>query len=374
MRFMKFLFHPCLKFVLPALFLPLISFAPGQKETRETIKIGLLIPDRCSIAAKNGAELAIRKANDIGGQTKYLFQLIVRSMEGPWGTGSKQAVTLVFDENVVAILGSHDGRNAHLVEQVSAKSRVVFLSAWSGDPTLSQAFVPWFFNSIFNDIQIADALIDEIYIKRSLDKIAVISDDSYDSGSTFKNFLKQAENSGKQVPILFKFNDTTQDLKDISGRLKKGDIDCIILFVQAPAAFRIIELLRLNNLNQPVYATLNLLDENKSPGPDFKYYENVRFASSEILAGKKGELFAKEYRKQFGNIPGAVAAYAFDGMNLLIEAIRKAGTEREGIQKALRDIKYDGVTGTIQFDENGNRKGVPVFVEIKKGILVIAGR
>ncbi len=122
-------------------------------------------------------------------------------MEGPWGTGSKQAVTMIFDENVVAILGSHDGRNAHLVEQVSAKSRVVFLSAWSGDPTLAQAFVPWFFNCVYNDAQISDALIEEIYIKKKFGKIAVVSDNSYDSGSTLKNFLKKVESNGKPEPV-----------------------------------------------------------------------------------------------------------------------------------------------------------------------------
>ena len=45
-------------------------------------------------------------------------------------------------------MGSHDGRNAHLVEQVATKSQVVFLSAWASDPTLSQAFVPWFFSCV----------------------------------------------------------------------------------------------------------------------------------------------------------------------------------------------------------------------------------
>ena len=124
------------------------------------------------------------------------FELVVRSMEGPWGTGSKQAVNLVFDEEVVAMLGSHDGRNAHLVEQVSAKSRVVFLSAWSGDPTLSQAFVPWFFNCVPNDLQQADALFEEIYNKRKLNKIAVVSDHGYDSQSSLKNFLKKVKMEG----------------------------------------------------------------------------------------------------------------------------------------------------------------------------------
>ena len=52
-------------------------------------------------------------------------------------------------------------------------------------------------------------------------------------------------------------------------------------------------------------------------------------------------------------------------MNLLIEAIRKAGQDCDKIQKYMAEIKYEGVTGIIQFDDKGNRKGIPGFVEIK---------
>ena len=121
-------------------------------------------------------------------------------MEGPWGTGSKQAVSMIFDEKVVAMLGSHDGRNAHLVEQVSAKSRVVFLSAWSGDPLFPRHLCHGFSIAYYNDLQQADALFEEIYNKRNLNKIAVVSDNRYDSGSTLKNFLKKAESKGKPEP------------------------------------------------------------------------------------------------------------------------------------------------------------------------------
>jgi len=67
----------------------------------------------------------------------------------------------------LALFGSHDSRNAHLVEQAATKSQVVFVSAWSGDPTLSQAFVPWFFNCVPNDYQQVASLIEEIYYKRN---------------------------------------------------------------------------------------------------------------------------------------------------------------------------------------------------------------
>ena len=186
--------------------------------TQESIKIGLLIQNSNSFAARNGAELAIMNANSMDDKG-LKFELVIKSMEGPWGTGSKQAVNLVFDEEVVALLGSHDGRNAHLVEQVSAKSRIVFLSAWSGDPTLSKAFVPWFFNCVPNDLQQADALIEEIYNKRKLNNIAVISDRGYDSQSALKNFLNQVVKQGKPEPLKFSLDSTGKNINDLTEKI-----------------------------------------------------------------------------------------------------------------------------------------------------------
>ena len=314
--------------------------------------------------------MAVRKANVSGGLNGHPVRLIVRSMEGHWGTGSKQAVTMIFDENVVAILGSHDGRNAHLVEQVSAKSRVVFLSAWSGDPTLSQAFVPWFFNCVYNDLQLADALIEEVYDRRKYVKIAVISDNSYDSESTMKNFLKKAESEGKPEPMKISYNDTSQDFKTISEKLKTADISCIILFVQPPASLKITEQMKIDNIGWPVFGSLAQLDENKIARQDLRNYENVTFVSSGILAGNIGISFSEDYEKAYGNLPGAVAAHAYDGMNILLEAIRKGGTEHETLQRSIAEIKYEGVTGLIKFDDNGNRRGKPGLVIIKNGIPV----
>lgn len=61
--------------------------------------------------------------------------------------------------------------------------------------------------------------------------------------------------------------------------------------------------------------------------------------------------------KQYGYLPGPVAAFAFDGINLLIEAIKKTGNDRDKVQESLMKSDHDGITGRIQFDERGNRKG-----------------
>ena len=40
----------------------------------------------------------------------------------------------------------------------------------------------------------------------------------------------------------------------------------------------------------------------------------------------------------------------------------------------MADINYKGITGTIQFDDKGNRKGTPGMMEITHGIPVRVGR
>ena len=88
---------------------------PGNKTQitlagEEPVKIGLLIPDSSQVRIIQAAEQAIEVANANGGLNGRPFKLVVRSTEGPWGAGSKESVSLVYDEDVRAIVGSLDGQ------------------------------------------------------------------------------------------------------------------------------------------------------------------------------------------------------------------------------------------------------------------------
>jgi branched-chain amino acid transport system substrate-binding protein len=267
-------------------------------------------------------------------------------------------------------MGSHDGRNAHLVEQVITKARIVFLSAWASDPTLSQAFVPWYFNCVPNDLQQADALIEEIYTKRKIVRIAAVAGNDYDSKLALTSFLKRTKLAGKADPLQFFYDNSGQDFKIILDKIYKADIKGIILFSRPPASLKFMQELRLRKMNQSVFGSLLLLDDDQLSDQDLKYYENVVIVSSGNLSGSKSLAFREEFKRTYGKYPGVVATYSFDGMSLLIEATRRAGTDRDEIQKTLAKIHFEGVTGTIQFDDKGKRVGVPDLIEIKNGITV----
>ena len=322
------------------------------------------------MAARNAADMAIQKANETGGYNGIPFELVELSMEGPWGTGSKQAVNLIFDKEVVAILGSNDGRNAHLVEQVSAKTRVIFVSAWSGDPTLSQAYVPWYFSCVPNDLQQADALIKEICNRENINNIATVSDNDYDSKLALTSFLKRLKISGKPDPKQFFYENREQEFNVLLDQIIKADVKGIILFGQSFASRKILEQLRQRKTKIPFFGTLCVSGYHETEELEFKSFEGSVLISSGHWFSSGGSNFRQEFQKKYGYQAGPVAAYAFDGMNLIIKAIKNAGTEREDIQKYLKAIKYDGITGSIRFDDKGNRIGKAGLMKIKNGIPV----
>jgi branched-chain amino acid transport system substrate-binding protein len=291
-------------------------------------------------------------------------------MEGPWGTGSKQAVNLIFEEKVCALMGSSDGRNGHLIEQVSTKARIVFLSSWASDPTLAQAFVPWYFTCVPTDIQQADALIKEIYYKRKIAGIALVSDNGYDSKLAVESFTKRTKLASKSDPVKIFYDDLNQNFNTIIDQINKAEIKGIVLFGKPSASLRLIQLLKEKKINKPIFGTLSLLDEEDLNDNYLKYFEDIVLVSSGNSMGLNSLTFRNEFQKIYGKVPGAVAEYSFDGMSLLIEAIRSGGPDRENIQNALTKIHFEGVTGPIQFDDKGKRSGAAKLMEIKNGISV----
>ena len=369
MKLFNIIYFTIVLFALEAFIAPEVHAFQNQQGDK-VIKIGLLIPDDKSVEALFGAEMAVGKEKKKGGINGLPIQLVTRSMAGSWGTGSTQAVDLIFKENVWAILGSHDGRNAHLVEQATTKTRVVFLSAWTSDPTLSQAFVPWYFSCVPNDNQQATALIKEIYKKTNSTKIAAIAANDYDSKLALNSFVNEAKIAGKTASIQLFYDCNNSDFNKLLNQINKAAVNGVILFGQPAASTKIIQQMRQKKMNQPVFGALSLLGENEFDAMDLANYEGVILVNSGNWLSSKGLDFKKEFQKKYNKIPGAVAAYAFDGMNLIIEAIRKTGLDREKLQKAMSNMHYEGVTGSIKFDDKGNRLGAVGLIEIKKGIPV----
>ena len=80
--------------------------------------------------------------------------------------------------------------------------------------------------------------------------------------------------------------------------------------------------------------------------------------------------FVSDYKAAFGSDPGAYSANAYDAMNILLQAIKKAITDnggtlpstgtafREAVRKNMLQTSYDGAIGHTSFDANGDTSNV----------------
>lgn len=321
----------------------------------EVITIGLLVNDDTSQAARQAAEWAIHMANKDQGLNGKHFKVITRSMEGPWGTGSKEAVNLVFKEKVWALLGSHDGRNAHLAEQVIAKTRVVFLSAWASDPTLSQAYIPWFYNCVPNDIQQAEALVNEIVNVQKINTVAIVVQEDYDAKTALKYLEKQLVDKGGPKPFIESFTQCLDHPEGFIGELRKKAVEALIILGDGEQSWKLTGVLRKKGIKLPFYGAIPMLGVR-----DLSSVEGGNITDLTILYSgnwlKTNTLGSQHGAIGDDAVSNAVAAYTFDAMNVLINAIKASGYDRDKIYEVMSRTDFEGVTGNVQFDKNGNRR------------------
>lgn len=78
--------------------------------------------------------------------------------------------------------------------------------------------------------------------------------------------------------------------------------------------------------------------------------------------------FVESYTAAFGNAPETFAAQGYDAMGVCLAAIEAAATAagrlptRAEVATAVRALTYEGLTGTITFDANGDLPAAPYFV------------
>ncbi len=302
--------------------------AQDAKQTKgEAIRIGLLIEDEGFAEAREGAEEAVREINEQGGLKGRKLELLVRSMEGPWGKGSKQAVELIFDQEVWALIGSSQGRNAHLVEQVIAKTNVVFVSAWASDPTLSKAYVPHFFNCVPNSDQRAETIARHMEDRGSLGNWLLVHDGSYDSSQSVNSLLDQ-EQVKENPPVDRLVCGSPRDFDKLAERIADHKPDALVLFCNKEMAIGLSDRLRSRGIQVPIYLDAAAAVENAD----------------------------------------LISSYAYDAVKVLAGAIRRSASDPTRLREAMARTDYQGRTGKIKFDERGNRIGLPSMVETGKQI------
>ena len=333
-----------------------VIHAQNEIDNESFVSIGLLVNEKNEAVSRCSAEIAIEEINKQGGINGRPVKLSVRLVEGSWGAGSREVVDLVFKDKVMAILGAIDGQDSHLAEQVIAKTQVLYISSWASDPSLSKAYVPWFFSLVPTDDQQAFTLLEELTVSNDFDDIFVVYDDSYDAQQAYKslnNASKSFKNS-RLSALSYKSLGST----DLLTRIQHEPTDAIILIGSNLPVSKIRHQIENSTLNIPLYshlstqAALDFSQEETRMGNQWKPMFSPNVLRSDYVR------YGKSFNSSCHQEPGAMSVFVYDGIMIISKALARAQHHSLSLHKSMLEIKYQGLTGSIEFDSLGRRENI----------------
>jgi branched-chain amino acid transport system substrate-binding protein len=363
-------------FLTPMQFLGAGREIPPPTNLKE-VRIGFLGPLEGSVIVAygtqmlQGATLALEEANRNGGYKGIPYKMMVHNDVGLWGAAANEVVKMD-DEGVWAWLGSIDDIVSHVAIRVTLKLEIPMVCTGDPDPTFTETNIPWVIRVIPDDRQSCYALVNYIFNINNKSRIAVIRVNNRYGRVGVVHFNKTATRLGHPVVIEERFKDGETVFTEQLQRIKDTKPDAIVIWGNPKESALILKDVRKIGMKVPVYCSDRIVN------PEFlsiagKLANGIVTTCQYNPSSNDPKLaaFRLNYKKRFGMEPDVFAVHAYDGMNLIIGSIEKAGLNRVLIRDVLTDMKtfqgYQGASGKMVFDATWNNVRPIYLAKINNG-------
>jgi len=311
----------------------------------------------------SGAQLAIDEANAAGGYCGKPFKLMVHNDQALWGASSNEVVKMAYDEKVWAMLGSLGADSTHIALRVSLKAEVPIVNSASSDPTIPETIIPWYLATLQDDRAQSYTLARRIYTELGLQKVALLRvNDRYGRFGVLK-FKDASRRLGHPVMMEQKYLPGDTDFRRQLRIIDESGADAVVLWGDAAPAGIILKQMREMGMKQRVFGSFRVLGDDmlRIAGGAAEGLEVV-FPYDPTRDDPSWVAFRQTFEKRFGKQPEVFASLAYDTMNILLDAVCRAGLNRGKIRDALAGLEqYKGVTGQMIFDPN-SKNIVPLYL------------
>lgn len=351
-----------------------------QPEQKPEIRIGVIAPlsgdnSETGTSTVEGAKLAIREVNeagglDIGGERQKVVLFVEDNKDIP-EVAVNACRKLIYQKNVVAVIGLSISRNAIRTATVCESARVPMISTGSTNPETT-AGKKYVFRAIFVDDFQARILAHFAYHDLGVRKAAVL----YDIASIYNRelaevFKRVLESSGGKL-VAFESYTSDENQNFSTQLLRIRDSEAELLFLPNYYYDVLLQVQQAREIG--VRATFlggDAWGQLRSEAFKKQEFEGAFFCNNwdNSIANSPSQKFIKAYRRAYEREPKGIAALTYDSFGLLFHAVQSQGlADPESIWKGLANIQnYVGVTGTISYSGSGDPAKSAVILQIKGG-------
>ncbi|NBT34995.1 MAG: branched-chain amino acid ABC transporter substrate-binding protein [Betaproteobacteria bacterium] len=344
-------------------------FAAQASAQTQTIKIGHVAPmtgNQAHLGKDNeaGAKLAIADLNKAGikiGGKPVKFELVAEDDAADPKQGTAAAQKLI-DAKVVGVVGHLNSGTTIPASALYNKAGIPQVSPSATNPKYTQQGFNTAFRVVANDAKLGGTLGRYAVSELKGKTVAIIDDRSAYGQGVADEFEKSAKAAGAQIAAREYTTDKSTDFMAILTNVKGKKPDVVFFGgMDAVAGPMLRQMKQLGITAKFMGGDGICTSELPKLAGDALGESMVYCAEAGGVIGKyaeKDKAFRARFQKESGEPVKLYAPYVYDATMVLAEAMKKAqSTDPKIYLPELAKIKYDGVTGPISFDKNGDVNG-----------------
>jgi branched-chain amino acid transport system substrate-binding protein len=346
----------------------LLLAAAQSVHAQQEVKIGSAEPVSGPSAhlgkdTENGARLAVEDLNAKGATIdgkKVRWVLLTEDDGGDPKQGTAVAQKLV-DAGVVAVVGHLNSGTTVPASKIYHNAGIPQITPSATTPLYTHQGFKSAFRVVANDNMVGGTLARYAVATLKAKRIAVIDDRTTFGQGLADEFVKGVKGAGGAVQIISRqfTSDKATDFNAILTQIRSHHPDVIFFGGMDAVAGPMLKQMKALGIDAKFVsgdgicsAMLPLL-AGDAVGED-----KVTCAVAGGVSGEQEavfDAFTKRYLQRFKQEPENYSPYAFDAVMVLAAAMQEAkSSDPAKYLPVLAKIKYQGVTGTIVFDVNGD--------------------
>jgi branched-chain amino acid transport system substrate-binding protein len=344
------------------------------------IKLGLIAPLTGDVktfgeSTRNGYTLAVDEANAAGGVNGKLIDPRIADDKNDPTECANAGSKLINQDGVKLIVGSVASKCSNPLSDLCQSSKVVMIATGSTNPLVTVTDKGVRKDYVFRACFI-DPFQGAVGARFALDNMkartaAVLYDVGNDYSKGLAEYFKNTFTQGGGSIVLYKsYAKDDVDFSSLLTDVKQANPEVLFL----PDYYQKVGLIAMKARELGIPA--KLLGGDGWDSPDM-----VKIAGDAINGGyftnhfspddQRPEVqdFVRKYKAKYGAAPDALATLAYDATNIMLESIRRAGTDKPtAVRDAMAKITdFPTVSGKISFDANGNPLKSAVVLQYQDG-------
>ena len=328
---------------------------------------------------RNSMELLAEQINATGGINGHPIEVVIYDTEGDATKAVLNTNKLIEKDNVLAIVGPSRSGTTLAVMPIVEKAQVPLISC-AASVKITTPVKKWVFKTPQTDVMAVAKIYD--YIKgQGVKKIAILTVSNAFGDSGRQQLLEQSADYGYEIVADESFGPQDTDMTPQLTKIRALKPQAIICWGTNPGPAVIAKNMRQLGIKTPLYQSHGVASK--------KFIELAGEEANGIIlpAGKilvAGDLadsdpqkqvlqkYVADYEAKYKVAVSGFGGYAWDGLQILAQALEKAGDDRAKIRDEVEKIDgYVGISGIFRFspqDHNGlNKEEAFVMVKIVEG-------